>query len=96
MTSKSEDSPQTVKEAMCCNLPCVSTPVGDVKVLLDGVKDSFVSKEHNAEELAQLVAESILHKKNGLLGRDKVIKLQLDENSVANKIYDLYRSVINI
>ncbi|EEC52946.1 glycosyltransferase [Bacteroides eggerthii] len=96
MTSKSEGSPQAVKEAMCCNLPCVSTPVGDVKVLLEGVKDSFVSKEHNAEELAQLVAESILHKKNGLLGRDKIIQLQLDEDSVANKIYDLYRSVIGV
>ncbi|HBO05947.1 MULTISPECIES: glycosyltransferase family 4 protein [Bacteroides] len=96
MTSKSEGSPQAIKEAMCCNLPCVSTPVGDVKMLLDGVKDCFVSKEHNAEELAQLVTESILHKKNGLLGRDKVIQLQLDEDSVANKIYDLYRSVINI
>ncbi len=94
MTSRSEGSPQAVKEAMCCNLPCVSTPVGDVNILLEGVKDCFVSKEHDAEELARLVVESLSHRKSGVLGRDKALQLQLDEISVANKVYELYCSVI--
>lgn len=94
MTSRSEGSPQAVKEAMCCNLPCVSTPVGDVNILLEDVKDSYVSKEHNAEELARLVVDSLSHRKNGILGRVKAIQLQLDDKSVANKVYELYCSVI--
>lgn len=94
MTSKSEGSPQAVKEAMCCNLPCVSTPVGDVNILLKDVKDSYVSKEHDAEELAQLVVDSLSHRKDGILGRSKALQLQLDEISVANKVYELYCSVI--
>ena len=93
MTSNSEGSPQAVKEAMCCNLPCVSTPVGDVKILLEGVKDSYVSKKHEADELASLVVKSLKHEGLGITGREKAIQLELDENSVANKIYQLYCKV---
>lgn len=95
MTSKSEGSPQAVKEAMACNLPCVSTPVGDVKVLLNGVKDSYVSEEHNAEELASLVIKSLKEKGAGIVGREQIMKLGIDEDSVANKVYDLYMDLTN-
>lgn len=95
MTSKSEGSPQAVKEAMACNLPCVSTPVGDVSVLLEGVKDSYVAKEHNAEELAILVIKALKKNGKGLSGREKALQLQLDEESIANKIYNLYSDILN-
>ena len=94
MTSKSEGSPQAVKEAMACNLPCVSTPVGDVKVLLDGVKDSYCSKEHNAEELASLVMKSLKHHGQGCSGRDQILRLGVDEDAVANKVYNLYCELV--
>lgn len=96
MTSDSEGSPQAVKEAMCCNLPCVSTPVGDVNVLLDGVKDSYVSLEHDAEELANLVVKSLKHTSKGINGRDKAVQLELDEDSIANNVYKLYKSTLEI
>lgn len=94
MTSKSEGSPQAVKEAMCCNLPCVSTPVGDVGVLLDGVKDCYVSTSHSAEELAKLVIQSLRRDGIGITGREKVIKLRLDEDATANKVYSLYVDIL--
>lgn len=94
MTSKSEGSPQAVKEAMSCNLPCVSTPVGDVCVLLDGVKDCYVSKEHNAEELASLVIKALENSGLGISGRQQILKLGIDEDSIANKMYDLYNALL--
>lgn len=95
MTSNSEGSPQAVKEAMACNLPCVSTPVGDVRLLLSNVKDCYVSSSHDATELAELVVKSLQRTGKGILGREKISNLHLDEESIANKVYQIYSSLLS-
>lgn len=94
MTSISEGSPQVVKEAMACNLSVISTNVGDVSVLLNGVKDSGVSNDMSAESLADLAALAIHHKIDGISGREKIFQMQLDDKSVAKRIYKMYLSLI--
>lgn len=42
LTSSIEGSPNVVKEALMCNLPVVTTDVGDVTELLEGIMPSFV------------------------------------------------------
>lgn len=95
MTSRSEGSPQAVKEALACQLPVVSTPVGDVPHLLEGVARCFVSHARSAEELARLAAKSLSGQGTGITGREKIRQLRLDAHSVANRIYEIYEQSLH-
>lgn len=94
LTSYSEGSPQVIKEAMACNLPIVSTDVGDVRFLLNNVKDTAVVKTMDANLLAKCVVNVLNHQVKGINGRDKIIQLHLDGKSIACKIRDIYESLI--
>lgn len=95
MTSISEGSPQVVKEAMACNLPVVSTNVGDVQTLLEGVEGSGWTDEHSPISLAKLAHASLNGLIKGKKPREKVLELGLDAKSTADKIYQLYCDCLN-
>lgn len=95
MTSISEGSPQVVKEAMACNLPVVSTPVGDVNVLLKGVAGCAVSQKHDSRELAKLLYASLSGQISGVSPREKIMQLGLDEKSTCEAIKNIYQSCIS-
>lgn len=94
MTSISEGSPQAVKEAMACNLPVVTTKVGDVDELLDGVEHSAWVDPHDANLLADKLHESLSGTMAGVPGRERVFQLGLDDKSVADKMYSIYSELL--
>jgi glycosyltransferase involved in cell wall biosynthesis len=95
LTSFNEGSPQIVKEALACNTPVISVPVGDVRELLDGVDKCRISDNFEPESLAALVLGILQHgsrKSEG--GRQKLLALGLDEQSIARRLLDCYRSLL--
>lgn len=95
MTSVSEGSPQSVKEALACSLPVVSTPVGDVARLLSGVRDCAVAPDRSPETLASLVADVLNGRfPHGVSGSEKIRQLGLDADTVARRVYGLYNSLL--
>ena len=95
MTSISEGSPQVVKEAMACNLPIVSTNVGDVSILLEGVANCYVANSRDENELASLVSKSLSKiQESGTCPREKIIELGLDDDNIAKRILKVYHDII--
>ncbi len=59
LTSRSEGSPQVVKEAMACGCPIVSVDVGDVRERVEGIDGCYVAKSRTPQELADLLRTAL-------------------------------------
>lgn len=92
LTSDFEGSPNSVKECMACNIPVVSTPVGNVSDLLAGVDGSFVADSFSPEELAELSDRSL--RATGVNSRETLADKGLDIETVANKLLGVYKSIL--
>ena len=94
-TSLAEGSPNVIKEAMACNIPIVSTDVGDVKWLIDGVEGCYLSS-FIPNDVANKLKSALEY--SGIFGRTKgrerIIDLGLDSKTVAEKIIKVYRSLL--
>lgn len=99
LTSHSEGSPQIIKEALACNTPVVSVPVGDVSQVTRGVKNCIVCDSHSADELAGASVQ-VLKKltfstsAESVSGRERISEIRLDNISVSGRIFDFYKSLV--
>lgn len=89
LTSKHEGSPSTVKEALACNLPVVSTAVGDVPERLDGVSHSFIG--HTDQELVDGLVK-VLKRDTRSNGRAFVDDLSTER--MGERIHAVYESAL--
>ena len=92
LTSDFEGSPNSVKECLACNIPVVSTPVGNVIDMLSDVGGSYVSKSFDPEELAELSDKAFRFR--DYTSRASIAEKGLDIQTVAKKLIDVYKSIL--
>lgn len=90
LTSDHEGSPNTVKEAMACNVSVVSTDVGDVRERLDGVSPGGVGSD--VRELGELLFV-VLGGECRSNGREAVSEVSWDR--IGDRIRDIYQKYNN-
>jgi glycosyltransferase involved in cell wall biosynthesis len=90
-TSMQEGSPDTVKEALACNLPVVSVPVGDVAFRLQGIEGCELCVDDNPETVAASL-ERVLRRGQRIAGRERV--RDLDEKIITRQVIDIYQSIL--
>lgn len=89
-TSMHEGSPNVVKEALACNLPVVSVPVGDVGVRLKGIDGCEVCVDDRPETIAESLKRVV---RRGKMIESRIGVENLDERSLTETLISVYRSV---
>jgi glycosyltransferase involved in cell wall biosynthesis len=89
LTSLSEGSSNVIKEAMACNLPIVSTDVGDVKKIMGNTEGCYLCS-YEPEDVADKIKQALNFGKR-TNGCEKI--QHLDSRVVAEKIIEIYKSI---
>lgn len=93
MTSKTEGSPQVIKEAIACGCPIVSVDVGDVAERTTGIDGCYIVSSREPEELASALTKALVFK-GKTHGRDRIIELGLTNEQVACRMMKIYEDII--
>lgn len=95
LTSLWEGSPNVIKEAMACNRPIVTTNVGDVSWLLNDVDGCYVI-DNDIDTALKKVKNAIEFSNENWTtsGRKRILELELDSKTTANKILNLYETLL--
>lgn len=92
LPTKSEGSPQVLKEAMACNCPIVATDVADIAYLLQGVTNSYVTS-FDPSDVADKI-QRVIENNTRTNGRERIEELRLDNPLVCERILGVYRKVL--
>jgi len=90
LVSDAEGSPVVIKEAMACNLPIVSVPVGDVPDVIGGTDGCFLCSQDPSDVAEKLLMA--LNRQKRTNGREKI--KHLDQSVIAKRIVALYNEVL--
>lgn len=94
LTSDFEGSPNSIKEAMACNLPIVSTKVGNIEKMFNGFPlESFVSNSFEARDIAILASNLLKNKCEKTNFRNILIRNGLDSESKTQELIKIYKKV---
>jgi len=90
-TSMQEGSPNVVKEALACDLPVVSVPIGDTAERLRGIEGCELVEDERPEAIAAAL-ERVLRRGRRVAGR--VAVAHLAEQAITARLIEVYRHAL--
>ena len=91
LTSDGEGSPMVIKEAMSCNMPVVSTAVGDVEDVIGGVEGCFICSQ-DPGDVAEKVLRALTFDKGNEARRERIRSMEL--SAIARRIIGVYEDAL--
>jgi glycosyltransferase involved in cell wall biosynthesis len=85
LTSRHEGSPTIVKEALACNVPVVSTDVGDVRERIQGIEGCYIASPDAADLAAKL--QLVYADRRRINARDRIEELSSGRMAVRLKTF---------
>lgn len=92
LTSKSEGSPQVIKEAMACNCPIVATDVGDISDVVGETEGCYITS-FNSDDVAEKINKALKFNKR-TNGNKRMSRF--DNELVAKKVFEIYNIIAGI
>jgi glycosyltransferase involved in cell wall biosynthesis len=92
LTSKWEGSVNVIKEAMACNCPVVTTPVGDTTWVIGDTEGCYLSTFEEGDIAANIEKAFTFGRRTK--GRERILKLGLDSQNIAERIIGVYNEVL--
>lgn len=92
MTSKTEGSPQVIKEAMACGCPIVSVDVGDVAERIEGVDGCSVVKNREPAAIADALKKAVVFE-GRTNGCERIIAMGLSNEQVVRQLLTIYQGL---
>ena len=93
LTSVHEGSPNVVKEALACNLPVVSTDVGDVRQRIGNIPGCAILPDARPETITAALRQ-VLQRGKRVNSRNMV--LDLDETILTQKVIGVYKQTLSV
>jgi glycosyltransferase involved in cell wall biosynthesis len=93
LSSKSEAFPNVIAEAMSCGKPCVSTDVGDARIIIGDT--GFVVPSSNPKELAAGIRKMISLGKAHISELGQKARQRIEENYSLSTMVDKYENLYN-
>jgi glycosyltransferase involved in cell wall biosynthesis len=88
LTSDREGSPNIIKEAMACNVPIVSTQVGDVQNIVGNTTGCKVVLDNQVETIASALSDILCLTSKRTNGREKI--QHLSDELIAKRLIEFY------
>ena len=95
LVSDYEGSPNSVKESLSCNIPVLSTNVGNVNDIISKTDFCHIADSNNPEKLAKEAYRLLTDEKKGMDLRKIIFDKGMDMRSTAQKLKNIYISVLN-